>query len=86
MYTLKYAIDVDKACKKFPTRDKKAIVDSLEKLKKNPRSDGSIKLSGNREAYRVRVGDYRIIYRISDKELLVLIIDIENRASVYKKR
>lgn len=86
MYTLRYAVDVDKACKKYPMRDKKAIVEALENLRKNPRHDGVIKLSGSREAYRVRVGDYRIIYRIVDKELLVLVIDIENRAVVYKKR
>lgn len=86
MYTLKYAIDVDKTCKKYPRRDKEAIVVALEKLRDNPRPDGVVKLSGNREGYRLRVGDYRIIYRIQDKELIVLVIDIENRATVYKKR
>lgn len=85
MYTLRYAIDIDKKCKKYPIRYKKAIVKALEKLKQNPRPDGVVKLSGNREAYRVRVGDYRIIYKIVDQEMLVLVIDIENRAVVYKK-
>lgn len=85
MYKLKYAIDVEKACKKYPKRDKEAIVVALEKLKNNPRPDGVLKLSG-REGYRIRVGDYRIIYCIQDKELIILIIDIENRAIIYKKR
>ena len=85
MCQLKYLIDIDKACKKYPKRDKLAIVLALQGLQNNPRPDGVIKLSGNRDAYRIKVGDYRIIYHIQDKELIVLVIDIANRSSIYKK-
>lgn len=83
MYKIEYDIDLEKALKKFPKHDVKAIIEKIEELAKDPRMQGTIKLSG-REGYRCRVGNYRIIYRIKDKELLILIIDIDHRGSVYK--
>lgn len=85
MYKIKLAVNLDKICKKYPLKDKKMIVEVLESLEENPRPIGAIKLSG-RDGYRIRVGDYRIIYHIKDKELLVLVIDIDSRADIYKKR
>jgi len=85
MYTLEYGIDVQKTCKKYPTKDKIALVEGLENLKKNPRPLSVKKLAGYENAYRVRVGHYRIIYEIYDKKLVVLIIDIHTRANIYKK-
>ena len=85
MYRLRLAINLEKTCKKFPQKDKLAIYQALKDLEIDPRPMGSIKLTG-REGYRFRVGEYRILYKINDNELLVLVIDIDNRASVYKKR
>lgn len=85
MYKVRLEVNLDKVCKKFPQKDKKAILEILQSLEHNPRPIGAIKLTG-RDGYRVRAGDYRIIYQIKDKELLVLVIDIDNRADIYKKR
>jgi hypothetical protein len=49
-------------------------------LADNPRPPGSVKLTGQ-DAYRVRVGDYRIIYTVHDEQLLVLVIDVGHRAT-----
>lgn len=83
MYKVTLAINLDKTCKKYPLKDKKAIFEALQSLEKNPRPNGALKLSG-REGYRIRVGNYRIIYQIKDQELIVLVIDLDKRADVYK--
>lgn len=49
-----------------------------------PRPPGSEKMSG-RNAYKIRVGDYRIIYTIQDKILLVTVIDAGHRRDIYRK-
>ncbi|MFN3555752.1 MAG: type II toxin-antitoxin system RelE family toxin [Bacteroidales bacterium] len=58
---------------------KTAILD----LGKNPRPPGFIKLKG-RDAFRIRVASYRIIYEIQDAILLVVVIDLGHRKEVYK--
>lgn len=84
MYKIIYDIDLEKALKKIPKCDVLAIVDRIEELAKDPRAIASIKLTG-RDAYRLRVGNYRIIYRIQDKQLLIVIIDVDGRADIYKR-
>ena len=53
-------------------------------LSRNPRPPKSVKLKG-RSGYRVRVGDYRIIYEIFDKRVIILIVRIGHRREIYKK-
>jgi mRNA interferase RelE/StbE len=59
------------------------IKEALFGLAENPRPIGYIKLKG-RDGYRIRVGDYRIICTISDKILLIEIIDLGHRKEVYE--
>lgn len=60
---------------------KKAIF-SLEKL---PRPHGSLNLTGTDNHYRIRIGPYRIVYSIEDQELIVYVIDVDDRKDVYRK-
>jgi mRNA interferase RelE/StbE len=59
------------------------ILKKLKGLEANPRGLGAIKLAGD-EAWRVRVGDYRIIFDIHDDILLVLVVKIGHRREVYR--
>lgn len=59
------------------------ILDTIAKLSQNPRPHGYTHLHG-RNGYRIRVGDYRIIYEVSDKILLVEVIEIGDRKNVYE--
>ena len=59
--------------------------DAIAGLANNPRSPGSIKLHGKDEFYRLRVGDYRIIYEIQDSIPVVLVVEIGNRRDVYRQ-
>ena len=53
-------------------------------LADNPRPPGVTKLQGQEDRYRIRVGDYRVIYCIDDKTLLVLVVEIANRREAYR--
>lgn len=54
-------------------------------LADNPRPPASRKLEGHEDLYRLRVGDWRIIYVIQDAELLIVVVEIGSRGNVYRK-
>lgn len=60
-----------------------AIERALRSLANNPRPAGAKKLTG-RQGWRIRVGDYRILYEIHDRVLSVLVIDIGHRREIYR--
>ena len=60
------------------------ITRKLEELEDNPRPMGVEKLSGREDLYRVRVGDWRIVYAIQDQELIVLVVKVAHRREVYR--
>jgi len=62
------------------------IVKALRTLEVNPRPSGVEKLKGQDNAYRLCVGDYRILYEVYDQILLVLVVRIGHRRGVYRKR
>jgi mRNA interferase RelE/StbE len=59
------------------------IIEVIRNLADNPRPSGTKKLAG-RDAWRIRIGDYRIIYEIHDNELIILVVVIGHRREVYK--
>ena len=59
------------------------VIASLRALESNPRPAGVKKLKG-RDAWRIRVGDYRIIYEIHDRALQVIVIQAGHRRDVYR--
>ena len=58
------------------------IVKAIELL---PNGEDIKKLKGHNDLFRLRVGDYRIIYTVDNGELIIYVIDINNRGDVYKK-
>jgi mRNA interferase RelE/StbE len=72
-----------KQLSKLHTSIAQRIQNHLLDLENDPRPQGCIKLSGV-EAWRIRIGDYRVIYEIQDTVLLVTVIDIGHRRDVYK--
>ena len=75
----------DRKIAKLPMDVRRRIANRLAALSNDPRPQGSIKLTGE-NAYRIRVGDYRIIYTIQDDRLIVLIIDVGHRGDIYRRR
>ncbi len=82
-----YRIEVSRrAAKAVTSLDKplrRKILAAIEGLAGNPRPAGCKKLPGQ-EAWRIRVGDYRIIYEIHDQVLLVVVVDLGHRREIYR--
>ena len=82
-YSLSFKKSVAKDLRSLPKKDIKRILKCIETLCDDPRADGSIKLSGQ-ERYRVRQGMYRIIYEIKETELIIIVVKVAHRSTVYK--
>jgi mRNA interferase RelE/StbE len=82
-YSVEIAPAVRKQLKHIPTAQKRKIIDKIESLETNPRPQGYKDLVGYKGYYRVRVGDYRIIYQIFDNILVVSVIEVANRRDAY---
>jgi mRNA interferase RelE/StbE len=68
----------------IPKKDRLRIIKRIRSLADDPRPSGSEKLSGD-DRYRVRQGNYRIVYSISDEEILVIVIKVGHRRDIYRK-
>jgi mRNA interferase RelE/StbE len=85
MYKILLSNIAKKALDKLPDSVFQRIDKRIQSLKFEPRPVGCIKLSGN-ESYRIRVGDYRIIYTINDKIIEIYIFNIAHRKEIYKRK
>ena len=83
----KYNIEIKssavKEIKKIPQKEIKKILSAIENLGKDPRPAGCRKLS-QEEKYRIRVGNYRILYLIEDNVLIIYIVKVAHRKNVYR--
>ena len=82
-YSVTFKKSVTKDLRGIPKADVKRVLNRIETLTENPRDDGCVKLSAQ-ERYRVRQGVYRIVYEIRDAELIIHVVKVAHRSSVYK--
>jgi mRNA interferase RelE/StbE len=69
----------------LPRREQQRIRAAIDLLSDGPRPPGCLALSGEAHAYRVRVGDYRIVYEVFDDRLIVQVIRVGHRRDVYRQ-
>ena len=83
----KYSISISKQARKqlrdIPRKDRLRVSGAIELLGDNPIPPKALKLT-NRDGYRLRVGDYRIIYIFYSNRLIILIINIADRSAAYQ--
>ncbi len=82
-YSVEFAPLARRQMKKLPREIQIRIIERVEELASNPRSVGVKKLVSEDNLYRVRVGEYRAVYQIRDRELVVLIVIVGHRREVY---
>lgn len=83
-YSLVIKRSAEKELKAIPSVDLKRIIDRIRSLAQQPRSSGCEKLSGESERYRIRQGDYRIVYGIDETAHRVEIVKVGHRREVYR--
>jgi len=82
-YRVFFRKSVEKDFSIIPKKDVKRILNRIKALEKNPRPPGSEKLTGQ-ERYRLRQGQYRIVYSIQDDELTVWVVKVGHRKDIYR--
>jgi mRNA interferase RelE/StbE len=83
----KYTVVISKTAQKqldnLPDLVAEMLWTEMQALGDNPRSSGCKKLKGYANAYRIRKGDYRVIYEVRDKVLVVEVIAVGHRKNIY---
>ena len=82
-YKIEYATRVTKDIRRIPRSDVSRIMKAIKALSDNPRPVGCKKLVQTDRTYRIRIGNYRIIYDIYDDHLVIRVIRIGHRRDVY---
>ena len=84
-YTVRIAAPPTKFLEKLRDQSlQQRLTQAIRSLGENPRPSGCVKLSGEENLYRVRVGDYRIVYQIKDEQLFVLVVAVGHRREIYR--
>jgi len=85
---MKYTVLLDSAAKrqlrKLPKEISEKLYEAIHTLEDEPRPVGCVKLENTSNAYRIRVGSYRIVYRVDDKIRIVKVVEAGNRRDMYK--
>lgn len=83
-YTVEFSTAARRQFRKLPRNVQTIIQHEVDALADEPRPHGVEKMSGEDNAYRVRVGDYRIVYEIHDAVLVVVVVRVGHRREVYR--
>ena len=84
MYRVKVAEEAAKFIRQQDKRIQRQIVNNIRALAENARPQGCKKLQAYKELYRIRSGNYRIVYTIREKKLLVFVVRVAHRKDIYR--
>lgn len=87
VYQIEFTKTAVRSLKKISEPYRSLIVDKLRELAHDPYHSPNVKaLKGVLGSYRLRVADYRVIYKLEDSELIILVVEIDHRSKVYQKK
>ncbi len=84
IYQILLAKSASRELQRLPVKTQERVVDALESMQSNPRPPGCKKLVGSTNLWRVRAGDYRIIYEVDDDKRIVDVNAIRHRSDAYR--
>ncbi|MDP1813329.1 MAG: type II toxin-antitoxin system RelE/ParE family toxin [Leadbetterella sp.] len=83
MYKITFSKNADKALRRMPRNHALIIAEKIKELAGNPHGMRNVKKLTNHPGYRLRVGDWRVVYTLHDNELLIHVINVKTRGEVY---
>ncbi len=83
-YTVEVTARAERELSALPADDQRRIAKKIDRLATTPRPVDCKKLAGPDAFYRIRIGDFRVVYSIEDRKLRVLIIRVGNRRDIYR--
>lgn len=84
MYTVEFTSAAARQVRKLPRPAQVRVLGAIELLGTDPRLPGARKLAGEATAWRMRVGEYRVIYDVFDRSLIVTVVRVGHRREVYR--
>jgi len=83
-YAVEFAASALREFKALERATQRRVATHIDRLTGNPFPPGSKKLKGSPDHHRIRVGDYRVIYKVDGKRLVILVLKIGHRREVYR--
>jgi mRNA interferase RelE/StbE len=83
-YTIEWRPSARKEVRRLDPSVRRRVITAIEALADDPRPPGSVTLTGSPGWRRIRIGSYRVIYDINDRALVVLVLRVGSRGSVYR--
>ena len=83
-YSIRFVESAARSLKKLPVGPRLRIAARIEALADNPYPPGNRKMAGEEHAYRIRIGDYRVVYDVLEEVIVVLVLRIGHRKDVYR--
>ena len=83
-YRVEFTTAAAKEIRKLDAQIRRRILVGIAELEREPRPPGVRKLSGYDNAWRVRIGDYRVLYEVMDDQVLVTVVRVAHRRDVYE--
>lgn len=84
-YRIEFTAAAARQVSKLPSAARTRVLDAIELLSDVPRPHGARKLVGEKTAWRIRIGDYRVIYDVFAAELVVTVVRTGHRREVYER-
>jgi mRNA interferase RelE/StbE len=85
-YSVEFRRSADKELGQLDARVRARLLRTIAALADDPRPPGVKRLAGAEDLWRVRVGDYRVVYEIREDEVLILVVRVAHRREVYRSR
>lgn len=83
-YSIEFARAVRRELERLPTKVVDRVMRAVRRLRDNPRPRGCRKLTGDEATYRIRIGDYRVVYEIGDETRSILVTRVRHRKDAYQ--
>jgi mRNA interferase RelE/StbE len=84
IYSVEFAPSAARDFRKIPHEVQRRLARAIDALRVNPRPRGAKKLQAVRDVWRIRAGDYRIIYEIQERRLVVMVVRVAHRREAYR--
>ena len=84
MYKVTFSKQADKTLRRMPRNTAQNIVKKIKELAVNPKRMRNVKKLTDHPGYRLRFGDWRVVYTLNENEVLIHVVKIKSRGEIYK--
>ena len=84
MYSIGYTTSAQRELRKLDSSVRRRVRAAIDALAEDPRPNGCKKMSGFETLWRIRIGDYRVVYDVIDEQVIVTVVRVAHRREAYR--